>query len=375
MKTILRGAFCVSALAFLAIGCGSDDDEAAENKAIDRVEVPESPFKPTEMEDTIEELLEAITAVPSDDFMISVITKPFGGYWEPVKKGANRAIGELGIQGQVEAPVDESDPDATTTEQIEMVKTRREEGYGGIGLAPMRDTVTDEVNLLVEAGVPVVTLDSDIPDSDRQLYVGTNNAEAGATGGQTLADLLPEGEGTVIILGATNEAWPDGYNRTMAASEALAAAGYTVTPYNVGWSDQEVETDMETLPVMFEDADPPIVGCLGVFSNAYRCADVASGLGMEPGDIKIAAFDFEPDTLDYMESGYIQATHVQRQYYMGYIVPYAIYSIRVLGFDATIDLLEDQMVADDAFDTGLDVIGSNQVEEYNDFLDLLGIGG
>jgi ribose transport system substrate-binding protein len=102
---------------------------------------------------------------------------------------------------------------------------------------------------------------------------------------------------------------------------------------------------------------------------------VAEDLGYEAGDIKIVAFDFEPDTLDYMEKGYIQATHVQRQYYMGYLVPYAIYSIRVLGMKATRDALGDRMIDSSRFDTGVDVIQADQVDAYGDFLDSLGIGG
>ena len=114
---------------------------------------------------------------------------------------------------------------------------------------------------------------------------------------------------------------------------------------------------------------------VGMFSNAFRAAEVAEQFGLEPGDIKIAAFDFEPDTLKYMESGYIQATHAQRQYYMGYLLPYAMYSIKVLGFEATTDILKDQMVGPNKFDTGIDVVRADQIDEFGDFLDSLGIGG
>jgi ribose transport system substrate-binding protein len=76
-----------------------------------------------------------------------------------------------------------------------------------------------------------------------------------------------------------------------------------------------------------------------------------------------------------MESGYIQATHAQRQYYMGYLLPYAMYSIRVLGFEATTDILSDHMVGEGRFDTGIDVVMADQVDEFGDFLDSLGIGG
>ena len=112
-----------------------------------------------------------------------------------------------------------------------------------------------------------------------------------------------------------------------------------------------------------------------MFSNAFRGAEVAEMAGFSAGDLKIVAFDFEPDTLDYVESGFIQATHVQRQYYMGYLVPYAIYSIKVLGLDETIDLLGDHMIDDERFDTGVDVIEADQIDDYTEFLDSLGIGG
>ncbi len=375
MKATYQWALSAAAASVLAMGCGGSDDESVEKKQIDRVEVADSDFKPSSLEATIDDLVEALTDTEADDFEMTVVTKPFGGYWEPVKVGANRAMAELELTGQVEAPTDEDNPDVTTEEQIEIVKNRREEGYGGLGIAPMREALTEEMDAFVAEGAPVVTIDSDLPDSDRHLYIGTNNGESGRSSGETLVDLLTEDAGTVIILGYPDEDWPDGYARSMGAKEALEEAGYDVIVHRVGWSDDEVANDMEVLPEMVETADPPVVGMLGIFSNAYRCAQIVEDLGYEPGEIKIAAFDFEPDTLRYMESGYIQATHVQRQYYMGYLVPYAIYSIRVLGLDATVDLLADQMLDDERLDTGVDVVEADQVDEYNGFLDTLGIGG
>jgi len=69
----------------------------------------------------------------------------------------------------------------------------------------------------------------------------------------------------------------------------------------------------------------------------------------------------------------IQATHVQRQYYMGYLVPYAIYSIKTLGMERTVELLGDRMISAAVFDTGVDVVAASDVDDYNNFLDDLGI--
>ena len=89
----------------------------------------------------------------------------------------------------------------------------------------------------------------------------------------------------------------------------------------------------------------------------------------------IVGFDFEPETLTYMQSGLIKATHAQRQYYMGYMVPYVLYSLKVLGPSRTLDILAPEMVDEQRFNAGIDVVRADQVDEYNSFLDSLGIGG
>lgn len=374
MKLRSTIAFCASTLAGLVLGCANNNSEP--RKEIVRREMAESPFKPSDLENTIEVLISGLTDARSDEPKLGVITKGVNQYWEPVLVGANRALGELELDGVVEGPPDETDGDVATEEQVAMFKKRRTSGYGGIGLAPMRDTLTDDVNAAVKAGIPVVTIDSDLADSKRQLYVGTNNAEAGKTGGKTLAKLLAKKtEGTVVIYGYPETDWSDGYARSMAAKEVLEDAGFSTTIYKVSWVDAEIATAREEVPQIIRDADPPVVGMIGMFSNAYFCAQIAESLDYEPGDVKIVAFDFEPETIAYMDKGYIQATHVQRQYYMGYLVPYALYSIRVLGLDETIGLLADQMIDDERFDTGVDIIKADQVDDYNEFLDSLGIGG
>jgi len=366
-------------LALAAVACGdSGGSEGETKKEITRVEVAESPFKPADLENTIDGLVEALSETEDTSFDVSIIIKPLNsGYWEPVRIGTNRAIGELGLTGQVEAPVVQEDMDSqeAAATQVELFKKRRKDGYQGLAIAALTDDVTDELNKAVDDGAVAVTLDGDLPDSKRQMYVGTNNHEAGYTSGKTLAKLIPEKKGTVYCLGTTSPDWVDGYERTLGAKEALDEEGYTAIMHTVGWGAEGIEEDHEVLNDAIANADPPLVGIVGMFSNAFRGAEVAEEAGLEPGDIKIVGFDFEPDTLKYMKSGYIQATHAQRQYYMGYMLPYVMYSINVLGLKETTKLLDAQMIGDDRFDTGIDVVMADDIDEFNDFLDSLGIGG
>jgi len=321
----------------------------------------------------VNDMVDALQQTEEQDFLISVVPKGLDQYFEPIVIGANRAIAELGLSGQVEAPSSTQDAELDEQQQYDLLEGRLEDGYQGIGVSPFGDTITDVIDEFVDADVPVVTFDSDLVDSKRQLYMGTNNGEAGKTGGETLVGMLTESEGSVVVLG--HEGWPAGAERTHGAIDAIEGAGYDVIFYELGWADEEVALAADEVPALMEEADPPVVGMIGVFSNAFRAAEYAEALGYEPGELKIVAFDFEPDTLAYMESGYIQATHAQRSYYMGYMVPYAVYCIHALGLKETKKLLADHMIDDSSFDTGIDVVPADQLDDFNKFLDSLGIGG
>ncbi|WP_207213731.1 hypothetical protein [Sorangium cellulosum] len=109
------------------------------------------------------------------------------------------------------------------------------------------------------------------------------------------------------------------------------------------------------------------MGMLGLFNLSYRCALAAEAAGRP--EIPVVAFDFEPQTVELMRAGRIAATHTQRQYYEGYLVPYILYGIETIGLDATKAILAPQLVGGDKVDIGLDVVPGDRVDEYINFLD------
>ena len=55
-----------------------------------------------------------------------------------------------------------------------------------------------EIDAAIEAGIPVITVDSDSPESKRLYFIGTNNREAGRLGGRRAAARL-NGKGNVVF--------------------------------------------------------------------------------------------------------------------------------------------------------------------------------
>jgi ribose transport system substrate-binding protein len=355
--------------------CG-DGGSAPVKQSINRIPIPDNPFKPHELETTIGNLIMALDKAEPQQLQLSVVLKYLSGYWEPVRTGTSRAFGELAVNGVVSAPTDDTEAERTAR-QIQILENQRMSGYKGFGIAPNEAPVADQINAAVDSGIPVITIDSDLPDSKRQLYVGTLNAEAGKTAAQTLLGMMTTTpSGTVVLLGHdTADDWPDGYQRTMGAKTTLEAAGYTVIIRRATWTPDGPAMDTDAMTAALQTASPPPVGMIGLFSNAFLCGDAAIAAGLTAADVKIVGFDFEAGTLAHMQNGVIQATHVQRQYYMGYFLPYLLYSINVLGLDKTKTIIAPQMVDDSRFNTGLDVVRADQLDQYNAYLDTLGIGG
>lgn len=364
-------------------GCGTEDATSGaasgtttkEKKTITREDVADSPFKPVDLENTIEDLVSAINEKDPEEMQLNVVLKALSNYWEPVLVGANRALGELNATGGVAAPQEEAGQEGID-EQNAMLNEAREQGSRGFGIAPFEQGVAESIDAAADEDIPVVTIDSDLADSKRDIYIGTLNADAGKTAGKTLLEFLPSGEGTVVLLGHDDEGWVDGFQRTMGAKDVLEAEGFTVVVRRTDWdADVGEKNDLDAMAEIFASADPPVVGMMGMFSNAYRCAMAAETAGRTADDIAIAAFDFDPKTVSFMESGMIKATHAQRQYYMGYLTPYLLYGMNVLGKEKVKDIVGDHMVDEHRFNSGLDVVGADQLDDYYSFLDGLGIGG
>jgi neutral amino acid transport system substrate-binding protein len=347
----------------------------AEPLAIDRRAVPDSPFKPLDLEASIDRIVEALTAADAASSGIAILVPEYTGSWDHLKTGADRAIKDMGVLGRIETPTlpANATPEVYDEALGNLFRTRQEQGYTTIALAPVGTGLESAVDSAKQAGISVVTVQNDLPESERDLHLGTDDAAAGRTAAGTLQALLPGGAGTVFILGTNSETWTDGLTRTAAAKAALESAGYAVVVDDVGANPGDAQTNYDDLRDLMANAAPPLVGVLGLFSTSFRGAEIVAGLGYAPGDIKIVAFDLESETQSYLRSGYIQATHVPRYYYTGYLTPFVLVSLEALGAEETLDLLGNELGSNATVDTGVDVVTASQLDEYTEFLQALGI--
>lgn len=88
----------------------------------------------------------------------------------------------------------------TPADIVRTLASIRHRGSMGVVLkAPDVPEVSDAVAQLNEAGIPVVTLVTDLPLSRRVAYVGIDNRAAGATAAYLIHQLLGESDGHVLM--------------------------------------------------------------------------------------------------------------------------------------------------------------------------------
>jgi LacI family transcriptional regulator len=89
---------------------------------------------------------------------------------------------------------------ASVSSAVAILDRLRVRGSHGIILkAPDEPEVVEAVDRVVAAGIPVVTLATDLPTSKRICYVGIDNRAAGATAAYFISQWLGDASGTVLV--------------------------------------------------------------------------------------------------------------------------------------------------------------------------------
>ena len=115
-------------------------------------------------------------------------------YWKAGAAGFEAAGTEYGVSVDTRGPAGLS-PQAEVDEFKAMVARKP---AGILVSVANSQLMTPEIDAAIAAGIPVVTIDSDAPESKRLFFIGTNNLEAGRLGGRRVAAQL-NGKGNVVF--------------------------------------------------------------------------------------------------------------------------------------------------------------------------------
>ena len=230
-------------------------------------------------------------------------------YWQEAEAGLRDAAQVMGVKAEMDGPATLSPKDELDSFQKAVALHP-----SGILVSVMsQELLKPAIDAAVLQGIPVICIDADAPDSHRILFVGTDNFRAGQESGKRMADIL-KGQGQVVIVTVPGQ--PNLDERMRGVTEALKKSpGIKVVQTVDDKGDPRVANDgISAILAKKEKVDGVICleasGGSGVAEALHR-VDLA-------GKIAVVSFDKDPETLDGIEKGWINATVVQKPYIMAY---------------------------------------------------------
>jgi ribose transport system substrate-binding protein len=243
-------------------------------------------------------------------YKFAFVTNNSAGFWNIAKKGVEKAEQDLGIKAEVLRPLK-----GELAEQQRIIEDVMVMGFQGMAVSPVNpDSMTPILNRVAEK-MPVICHDSDAPKSNRKVYVGTNNTEAGkAAGAAALKALGDKRKGKVAMFVGRID-MQNAIERRAGIEEALKGSGLELLPVFLDGTDRaKAKKNVEDALARY----PDLILAMGLWSYngpAVAGAVKASSRKEKPA---IVAFDEDEETLKGVEDGLIYATIVQKPFEFGY---------------------------------------------------------
>lgn len=249
-----------------------------------------------------------------------VVMSTNSDYWLTLKDGAQEAVDKIGGELVFTGPADNNDIQG----QVTLVENLINSNVDAILLTPLdSDALAAPVEKAMDAGIPVIVIDSEVSTDNFTSFIATDNVAGGKLAMDTLAELMGE-EGKVAIINAL-AGIPSNDNRGIGAEEG--AKDYdqiSLLPQQHCLDQAEALTNTENIIT----GNPDLKGIFATFNRGAIGAAQAVKSKEKQEDIKIVAYDADADEIKLLEEGIIDALVVQQPYEMGRLgIEYALKAI------------------------------------------------
>lgn len=247
-----------------------------------------------------------------DVVVVLKATSPQMEFWQAVRQGIEAAAGEYVVEISVVGPLLEQQVD----DQIAILRRVVEQNPDGIIIAASDyDRLTEPVEQAIEAGIPVVTVDSDVDSERVRAFVGTNNVEAGRRAGHAALERVPADATIAIVSHVPGVATAIEREAGVRAVLEDRPAGRTIGP-------AYAMNDEERARQIVEELVSDRVGVDAIVA-LNETSTVGVGRAIEDlglaGSVVVVGFDASTEEISLLERGVVQALVVQKPFNMGYL--------------------------------------------------------
>jgi ribose transport system substrate-binding protein len=271
-------------------------------------------------------------------YTIAVVPKGLGHqFWNTVKAGADAAGKDLDAEIIWNGPAKETEIPA----QISIIEDMISRKVSAIVMAACdENALIDTIKKAMDAGIPVVTIDSGVKSDLPVSFVATDNIAGAKAAAHALSKEIG-GSGKVGLIpfvpgAATSELREQGFKEGLKELPGLELVATIYCKSDVALAVQAAEDMMSKTPDLkgiFAANEAAAIGAAQAVDSAGKA-----------GQVKIVAFDASEEELNALNKGTIQALIVQDPFRMGYD-----------GVKTAIDHIQGKPV-EKRIDTGVTVI-------------------
>jgi rhamnose transport system substrate-binding protein len=329
-----KRAFAGLAAVALIVGasaCGDDDDGVSSDATEAPADGSEAPAdESTDTEAPADTDAPAETEAPADsaggdgedagssELSITFLPKNLGNpYFDTSNAGGERAIEEFGGTYQEVGP-DAAAPDA----QVPFINTAAQQGVDALVVsANDPNALCTSLNDARDAGVAVVTFDSDTDPECRDLFINQATAEGIA---QVQVELIAEqigGAGEIAILSASANA--TNQNAWIEMMEELLASDYPdIELVDIVYGDDDDQTSFDQTAALLQ-TNPDLAGIISPTTVGVAAAARYLSTSEAKGEVMLTGLGTPNQMREYVEDGTVEAFALWNPGDLGYLAAWA----------------------------------------------------
>lgn len=249
---------------------------------------------------------------------ITMLPKNLGNpYFDTSTGGAEEATAEFGGTFEEVGP-----SEASPTSQVQYIQTAAQQGAGGLIVsANDPEAICDALNEARDAGVKVVTFDSDTNPDCRDLFINQATAEGIA---KIQVDLIAEqigDAGQIAILSASaNATNQNAWIETM--KELLAADHPDIELVEVVYGDDDDQTSFDKTAALLQTY-PELKGIVSPTTVGISAAARYLSTSEYKGKVALTGLGTPNQMREYVEDGTVTAFALWNPADLGYLAAYA----------------------------------------------------
>lgn len=253
----------------------------------------------------------------SGDLSITFLPKNLGNpYFDTSSEGARTAIEEFGGTFEEVGP-SEATPDA----QVSYINTLTQQGVGAIAVsANDPSAICDALNEARDAGIVVVTFDSDTDPECRDVFVNQADAEGIA---KVQVDLIAEqigGAGEIAILSASANA--TNQNAWIALMEEYLASDYPdITLVETVYGDDDDQTSFDKTAALLQ-SHPDLKGIVSPTTVGITAAARYLSTSEYKGVVALTGLGTPNQMREYVEDGTVTSFALWNPEDLGYLTAF-----------------------------------------------------